>query len=73
MSCQLQLSAVEYTKPFKLEPGHLKLAAYISISPSNTVTAGPVIITGAPPPAHDIPRSPPRVVTVTRRDRAGRA
>ena len=35
-------------------------------------TAGPVIITGAPSPAHDIPRSPPRVATVTSR-RAARA
>ena len=37
-------------------------ARTVSISPSNTVTAGPVISTGAPsPPAHSIVSRPPRV------------
>ena len=38
---------------------------HISITPSNTVTAGPVINTGVPSPAQLIDKSPPRVVTRT--------
>ena len=62
-------SSVMPCTPSCVPPGVLMVDAHRSISPSKTVSAGPVIRTGSfirRPPCHSIVRTPPRASTSTR-------